>query len=313
MSTIKTVGVLGNGEYGVLKKLKDSLYNLGVREFVETMQLTKIIEQLDKGEIQLVVFEDTDSMPVAVNLRILLDSPLSQYIPLLIFSQSRNQFEERLLKDLEMVFVINSKSDPKEIQSIYSPIKVLFEQPSNLEKLKINKLVLNGEIDAAIKTCIALSSDPGRLASMAPLLSSLMMKKGKVADAEKVLVTALQSSRNTLANRLKLASFYLEQSRPDDAIRIALTTANLYPNAIIPKLDLLSAYILADRIEEATEILVHLSVYRPLSDQASISLAKIFLATSQNSRLGTTGLDEEFLRHIQSQWIAGEDRLRRTP
>jgi tetratricopeptide (TPR) repeat protein len=242
----------------------------------------------------------------------LLDDPLSQYVPILIFSQSRNQFEERLLKDLEMVFVLNAKAEPDEIQNIFTPIKVLFEQPSNIEKIRINKMVLGGDIDAAIRQCIALSSDPGRLASMAPLLASLMLKKGKVVEAEKVLVTALQSNRNTLANRLKLASFYLEHCRPDEALKAAQTTAALYPNAIIPKLDLLSAYLLCDRIDEATEILVHLSVYRPLSDQASISLAKIYLATSQHSRLATTGLDEEFLRHIQSQWIAGEDRLRRT-
>lgn len=311
MYTIKTVGVLGDGEYGILKKLTAALYNLNVREFVETNHLDKIIEHLDRGDIQLMVLEDTDSLPMTVNLRRILDNPLSQYVPILIFSQSRNQFEERLLKDLEMVFVLNAKAEPDDIQTIFSPIKVLFEQPSNIEKIRINKLIVGGDIEGAIRQCISLSSDPGRLASMAPLLSSLMLKKGKIAEAEKVLLTALHSNRNTLANRMKLTTFYLEHSRPDDALKMAQTTANLYPNAIIPKLDLLSAFLLCDRLDEATEILVHLSVYRPLSEQASISLAKIFLATSQHARLATTGLDEVFLRHVQSQWIAGEDRLRR--
>lgn len=254
-------------------------YEWTVIDTVPSVQ--KAAAAIREGLANLVVVDDTPTVPAVAHIRYLMTDPITILTPTLAFLSETNFQESPAMLKMGRPGIVEKPLTPSKFLPGFVNLVKMWERPAHIALRQANYMVQSGNVAGGIRTMIKLRDQPDLIHLTTQALALHLRSMGKIKEAEALLINTLKSASKDLGTIIALADLYMHVAMPALAHRLLLGATNAYGQTVAVYPDLMQAALMKGSADLAISYLelLHRKGYMP--DMTSTFLARLLFSEGQ--------------------------------
>jgi hypothetical protein len=283
--------------------LRELLRSYGWGVVDSTPSVDRAIAYVRQGGAYLVIADDTLAMPATRVLRMLLSDPVTVCTPTLTFLLEAHKGETSALARIGRPAIIDKPLTPSKFLPGFVELIRTWEREPYLTLRGANQALLSGDVGRGFRLLAQMTEQEAVQQTAAQALALHLRRKGKIKEAEALLLGMLKRAPRDLGTIFALADLYLHAAMPKLAHRLLVGAKSAFGNSLAVVPDLVQAALMMGDLEDAIRSLYLLLGASEAEDETMNFLARLLFAEGREQEAERVLLNNRAaFKRVQSGW-----------